>query len=111
VKAPVGIRIRHAADRLELTYDDGSIITLPVELLRVLAPALPGQIAPLIGGKRLVRLFAAEPVGNYALRLRFSDGFDSGIYSWEFLSELGREQGIRWRRYLRLLEEAGLSRD
>jgi DUF971 family protein len=120
VKAPTGIRLRQAAHRLELTYDDGSIITLSAELLRVLAPAspgdslttiIPGPPAPLIGGKRLVSLLAAEPVGNYALRLRFSDGFDSGIYSWDFLGELGREQSVRWRRYLRLLEDAGLSRD
>jgi DUF971 family protein len=120
VKAPTGIRIRDAERRLELTYDDASITTLSAELLRVLAPAspgdalgtiVPGQPLPLIGGKRLVSLLAAEPVGNYALRLRFSDGFDSGIYSWEFLGELGREQRIRWRRYLRLLEDSGLSRD
>jgi DUF971 family protein len=111
VRAPTGIRIRHGADRLELTYDDGGIISFSAELLRVLAPALPGKTVPLTGGKRLVSLLAAEPVGNYALRLRFSDGFDSGIYSWGFLDQLGREQSIRWRRYLRLLEEAGLSRD
>jgi DUF971 family protein len=110
VSAPVGIRVRREARRLELTFDDGSIITLPAELLRVLAPMPPGQ-SVLVAGKRLVTLLAADPIGNYALRLRFSDGFDSGIYSWEFLSELGREQSIRWRRYLRLLQEAGLSRD
>lgn len=110
MSAPIGISVRRQARSLELTYEDGSIITLPAELLRVLAPALPGQ-ATLIGGKRLVSLLAAEPVGNYALRLRFSDSFDRGIYSWEFLRELGREQTIRWRRYLRLLEDAGLSRD
>lgn len=109
MSAPIGISIRRGAHRLELTYDDGSTVTLPAELLRVLAPAAAGQ-NPLIGGKRLVSLLAAEPVGNYALRLRFSDGFDSGIYSWDFLAELGREQNIRWRRYLRLLEDTGLSR-
>jgi DUF971 family protein len=111
VSGQVAIRIRHAARRLELTYEDGRIISLPAELLRVLAPETPGKTTPLISGKRLVSLLAAEPVGNYALRLRFSDGFDTGIYSWEFLHELGREQKIRWRRYLRLLEEAGLNRD
>jgi DUF971 family protein len=111
VSAPLGIRIRRDTNRLELTFEDGRVVTLPAELLRVLAPAPPGRTTPLLGGKRLVSLTAAKPVGNYALRLRFSDGFDSGIYSWEFLSELGREQSIRWRRYLRLLEEAGLSRD
>jgi DUF971 family protein len=111
VSAPVAIRVRHAARSLELTYEDGRVISLPAELLRVLAPDPPGKTSPLTAGKRLVSLLAAEPVGNYALRLRFSDGFDSGIYSWEFLHELGREQKIRWRRYLRLLEEAGLGRD
>jgi DUF971 family protein len=50
-------------------------------------------------------------VGNYGLRLKFSDGFDSETYTWEFLRALGREQNIRWRRYERLLEDAGLSRD
>ena len=112
--APHGIRIRHDKHRLELTYEDGACVSMPAELLRVFVPVPPPQSshAPtLIAGKRLVRLLAAEPVGNYALRLKFSDGFDSGIYSWEFLRELGREQNIRWRRYLRLLEDAGLSRD
>ncbi len=112
--APHGIRIRHEIHRLELTYEDGTIVTMAAELLRVLVPVPPpppGHAKPLIAGKRLVRLLAAEPVGNYALRLKFSDGFDSGIYSWEFLRELGREQNIRWRRYVRLLEDAGLSRD
>jgi DUF971 family protein len=106
-----GIRIRRDVDRLELTFENGAVASFPAELLRVLAPPQPGKTAPLIGGKRGVRLRAAEPVGNYALRLRFSDGFDSGIYSWEFLTALAREQNIRWRRYLRLLEDAGLSRD
>lgn len=111
MSAPVGIRVRHSTHRLELTYEDGSNVALPAELLRVLVPTAPGEHPPLIPGKRLVRLLAAEPVGNYALRLRFSDGFDDGVYSWDFLRELGREQGIRWRRYLRLLEDAGLHRD
>ncbi len=111
MSAAVGIRIRRGTNTLELTFEDGRITSLTAELLRVLAPPPPGKNAPLLGGKRLVRLHAATPVGNYALRLSFSDGFDTGIYSWEFLEELGREQGIRWRRYLRLLEDAGLSRD
>ncbi|WP_297495225.1 gamma-butyrobetaine hydroxylase-like domain-containing protein [Acidocella sp.] len=110
MSAPLGIRVRRLTHRLELTYEDGRVISLPAELLRVFPPASPGQ-SGLIGGKRLVSLVAAAPVGTYALRLQFSDGFDSGIYSWDLLAELGREQNIRWRRYLRLLEEAGLGRD
>jgi DUF971 family protein len=111
VSAATGIRIRRDTNRLELTFEDGRIMAFPAELLRVLAPAPPGKSEPLLGGKRRVGLLSAQPVGNYALRLRFSDGFDVGIYSWDFLDELGREQNIRWRRYLRLLEDAGLSRD
>jgi DUF971 family protein len=111
VSAAAGIRIRRDTNRLELTFEDGRLIALPAEFLRVMAPAPPGKSTPLLGGKRRVGLLAAQPVGNYALRLQFSDGFDGGIYSWDFLEELGREQSIRWRRYLRLLEDAGMSRD
>ena len=110
MSAPISIGIRRGANRLELTYEQGNIVALPDELLRVVAPMPPGQ-ASLVAGKKSVSLLAAEPVGNYALRLKFSDGFDTSVFSWEFLHDLGREQNIRWRRYLRLLEEAGLNRD
>ncbi len=111
MSSPSGIRIRHGAHRLELSYEDGTNLALPAEFLRVQPPQTPGQQRVLVAGKRCVSLLAAAPVGKYALRLYFSDGFDTGIYSWDFLAELGREQSIRWRRYLRLLEDEGLSRD
>lgn len=111
MSAATGIRIRRDTNRLELTFEDGRITGFPAELLRVLVPSAPGKTTPLLGGKRRVTLLSAKPVGNYALCLSFSDGFDTGIYSWEFLDELSREQNIKWRRYLRLLEDAGLSRD
>ncbi len=109
MSAPHGIRIRHGAKRLELTYDDGSNLSFSAEILRVLVPDPAGK-AGLVVGKEQVRLVSLVPVGNYALRLKFSDGFESSAYSWAFLHELGREQAIRWRRYLRLLQDAGLSR-
>jgi DUF971 family protein len=101
---------------LALSFDDGTEASLPAELLRVESPSAevqghgPGQRV-LVTGKRRVAITGVEPVGNYAVRLVFSDGHDSGIYSWEFLYQLGREQNIRWRRYLRLLEDAGLTRE
>ncbi len=111
MNAPTHIRIRHGLRRLELEYEDGSALALPAEFLRVHYPVPPGTTAPLIAGKRLVGIRAAEPTGNYALRLRFSDGFETGVYSWTYLRDLGREYRIRWRRYLHRLEQAGLSRE
>jgi DUF971 family protein len=109
VSAPVQIKIRQAARRLELNFEDGSALSLPAEFLRVQAPGKAGQY--IIPGKKLVSILAAEPAGNYALRLKFSDGHDTGVYSWDYLRQLGREYNIRWRRYLHLLEETGQSRE
>lgn len=108
--APTQIKIRYAPQQLEIDFEDGSAIMLPAEFLRVQAPFAPGEDG-IIAGKRLISILAAEPTGNYALRLRFSDGHDTGIYSWDYLRQLSREHNIRWRRYLHLLEEAGLSRE
>ena len=107
---PAQIRIRQADKRLDLDYEDGSTLSFAAEFLRVQPPAGPGR-AELVAGKRLVRILAASPTGSCALRLKFSDGYESGSYSWAYLSEMGREQQIRWRRYLHLLEQAGLGRD
>jgi DUF971 family protein len=104
---PAQIKIRQAAKRLDLDYEDGSSFSFPAEFLRVQPPAGPALVA----GKRLVEIVAAEPEGNCALRLKFSDGYESGLYSWNYLRELGREQQVRWRHYLYLLEQAGLERD
>lgn len=107
----------HAASRvLELRYDDGRAFRLPFEFLRVLSPSAevrghgPGQ-ETLQAGKRDVTLDALEPVGNYAVRPVFSDGHASGIYSWDYLLELGERQDTLWRDYLGRLEAAGASRD
>jgi len=116
VTSPTQIKLRRAENLLEIKFEDGTEISLPAEYLRVHSPSAevqghgPGQQV-LIAGKKQVAITAIVPTGNYAIRLSFSDGHDTGIFSWEYLQRLGREQPIRWRRYLRLLEEAGLTRD
>jgi DUF971 family protein len=116
VSTPAQIKLRRAENVLELSYEDGSVLSLPAEYLRVESPSAevqghgPGQ-ATLMTGKRHISITGIEPTGNYALRLSFSDGHDTGIYSWDYLQELGREYSIRWRRYLQRLEAAGASRE
>lgn len=113
---PTEIKLRRAENLLVLTFDDGTTASLPAEYLRVESPSAevqghnPDQ-KQLVAGKRHVGITGLEPTGNYAIRLIFSDGHDTGIYSWDYLHQLGREQTIRWRRYLARLEAAGLSRD
>jgi DUF971 family protein len=107
--------LHKASHALEVAFDDGRRFRLPCEYLRVESPSAevqghgPGQRV-LVPGKRDVEIVAIEPVGNYAVSLRFSDGHDSGIYSWTVLHELGREYEQRWATYLAELEARGLSR-
>ena len=107
----------HAASRvLEVAFDDGRVFKLPFEFLRVYSPSAevrghgPGQ-ETLQVGKRDVTILELEPVGHYAVRPTFSDGHDSGIYSWRYLYELGIDQERLWAEYLEQLEAAGASRD
>ena len=115
MSVPAQIKLRRAENLLELSYDDGSMLSLPAEYLRVESPSAevqghgPGQ-AVLVTGKRHVAITGVEPTGNYALRLSFSDGHDTGIFTWDYLQELGRDYAIRWQRYLHRLESAGASR-
>src|ERR1700692_431042 len=116
MSSPTEIKLRRAENLLELKFEDGATLSLPVEYLRVESPSAevqghgPGE-RQLVAGKRRVAITGIEPTGNYAIRLIFSDGHDTGIFSWDYLQQLGREHTIRWRRYLHLLEEAGLNRD
>ncbi len=116
MNSPTQIKLRRAENILSLRFEDGTEIALPAELLRVESPSAevqghgPGQ-SVLVARKKQVAITGIEPTGNYAIRLIFSDGHDTGIYSWDYLQQLGREQTIRWRRYLARLEEAGLSRE
>jgi DUF971 family protein len=113
---PRELRLKSADKVLEVTFEDGGRFRLPAEYLRVESPSAevqghgPGQ-KQLVHGRAQVGIRAVEPVGNYAVRLVFDDGHDTGIYSWRYLHELGREQETRWRHYLAALEKAGLSRE
>jgi DUF971 family protein len=113
---PVEIRLKRAEKRLEVDFDDGAAFILPAEYLRVESPSAEVQgHAPserkTVPGRRHVGIMAVEPVGHYAIRILFDDLHDTGIYSWEYLHQLGREQERRWRDYLAALDAKGLSRD
>ena len=113
---PTEIKLHQTSRVLEIAYSDGRAFKLPYELLRVYSPSAevrghgPGQ-ETLQVGKRDVTIAEVEPVGHYAIQPRFSDGHDSGIFSWDYLYELGTEQDALWERYLSKLAAAGASRD
>ncbi len=113
---PTEVRYISAEKRLEIDFDDGSRFSYPAELLRVESPSAevqghgPGQKVVLAGRKH-VGIMEIEPVGNYALRLKFDDLHDTGIYSWQYLYRLGLEQEQIWADYLAELERRGLSRE
>jgi DUF971 family protein len=102
---PTEIKLRNRSRVLEVSFDDGSRFELPFEYLRVSSPSAevkghgPGQEV-LVLGKENVGIRAVEPVGQYAVRLVFDDGHDTGLYTWKYLHELGREREARWARYL-----------
>jgi len=112
---PTDLVLHRAARTLEVAFEDGARFELPAEYLRVHSPSAelqghgPGQKV-LLGGRRQVGIVGIEPIGNYAVLLRFSDGHASGLYSWGTLYQLGRDQESNWAAYLRELEAAGLSR-
>jgi DUF971 family protein len=113
---PVEIRLKSAEKTLEIDFDDGAAFSLPAEYLRVESPSaeVQGHSASqkqLVAGRRHVGILAIEPVGNYAVRLKFDDLHDTGIFSWNYLYQLGREHEARWRAYLNELAGKGLSRD
>ena len=113
---PTEIKLHQASLAMELTFADGTSFRMPYEYLRVYSPSAevrghgPGQ-ETLADGKRAVTITEVEPVGHYAIRPKFSDGHDTGIYSWEYLYDLGRRQDELWQRYLARLAAAGASRD
>ena len=113
---PVSLTLHQQSRVLEIAFDDGRSFRLPYEFLRVNSPSAevrghgPGQEV-LQAGKRDVTISEMEAVGHYAVRPRFSDGHDTGIYSWDYLYDLGARQDELWRRYLERLASAGASRD
>jgi DUF971 family protein len=112
---PTDLILHRASHLLEVAFDDGSRYRLPCEYLRVESPSAevqghsPDQRV-WVAGKRDVNISAIEPIGNYAVVLRFNDGHETGIYTWSFLKELGEQQEARWARYLEALAAQGLSR-
>lgn len=114
--SPEEIALNTARDALTVTWDDGSSHTLSAELLRVESPSAEVQghgegqkTTP--GGKRGVTISGVTPVGHYAVRIQFSDGHDSGLYSWEILYRYGREANSLMAGYIERLASLGLSRD
>jgi DUF971 family protein len=113
---PIELRLKRAEKALEISFDDGSRFSLPAEYLRVESPSAevqghgPGQ-RTLVPGRAHVGIIELEPVGNYAVRIRFDDLHDTGIFSWAYLHQLGVEHDRRWQAYLAALKMNGLSRE
>ncbi len=113
---PGEIRYLAADRRLEIDFDNGVTFTYPAELLRVESPSAevqghgPGD-KKVMAGRMHVGILGIEPVGNYAVRIKFDDLHDTGIFSWQYLYQLGRDQDEIWQAYLSALEAQGLSRE
>ncbi|HET9113722.1 MAG TPA: DUF971 domain-containing protein [Burkholderiales bacterium] len=112
---PTEIKLHQTSRLLEIAFNDGSLFRLPYEFLRVYSPSAEvrghghGQEVLQVG-KQDVTISGIEPVGNYAIQPTFSDGHDTGIYSWDYLYEIGKDQETLWNRYLQRLADAGASR-
>lgn len=113
---PTEIKLHRQSRLLEISFEDGKTFTIPCEFLRVYSPSAevrghsPGQEVLQVG-KKNVNISHIEPVGNYAIQLNFSDGHNTGLYSWDLLYDYGLHQDKMWQRYLDRLEQAGASRE
>ena len=113
---PTEIKLRQKSHLLEVAFSDGSSFALPFEFLRVYSPSAevrghgPGE-ETLQTGKKDVEITAIEPVGTYAIQPTFSDGHNTGIYTWDYLYQLGENHSSLWEDYLRRMQEAGASRE
>ena len=112
---PLELRLDKSKAMLTVAFESGESFELPAEYLRVESPSAevqghsPSQ-KQIVGGKRNVKIAALEPVGNYAVRVLFDDGHDTGLYSWDYLYELGRDRDKRWSTYLQALRAKRLER-
>jgi len=115
-RIPTGITLHQKSRILEIAFADGRTFRLPYEFLRVYSPSAevrghgPGQEVLQVG-KRQVEIRGLEPVGSYAVQPQFSDGHNTGIYSWDYLYELGENQERMWSQYLEKLKAANASRE
>lgn len=113
---PTEIKLHQKSRLLDLSFSDGKTFQLSCEFLRVYSPSAevsghgPGQEV-LQTGKKMVNIIKIEPVGNYAIQLHFTDGHNTGLYSWDLLYNYGVNQDKMWQRYLQRMEETGLSRE
>ncbi len=112
---PLDLTFNRTARQLEISFNDGGEFNLPFELLRVESPSAEvqgdrGDQKQIVPGKSQVNVERAKSQGNYAVRIVFDDGHDSGIFSWDYLYELGTNQEIIWANYLAALTAAGLTR-
>ena len=116
INPPTAITLHQSSRVLEIAFGDGKVFRLPCEFLRVYSPSAevrghgPGQEV-LQMGKKDVEILHIEPVGRYAIQLQFSDGHETGIYSWDLLYEYGMKQEAMWSTYLQRLAQAGASRE
>jgi DUF971 family protein len=113
---PVELRLKRAEKRLDIEFDDGKRFSLPAEYLRVESPSAEVQghgagDKVIVAERAHVGILDLEPVGNYAVRIKFDDLHDTGIYSWDYLYQLGIEHHKRWPTYLTALAARGLSRE
>jgi DUF971 family protein len=113
---PTELKLHQQSRMLEIAFDDGSTFQLPCELLRVYSPSAevaghgPGQEVLQVG-KKNVGITGLVPVGSYAVQINFDDGHDTGLYTWEKLYWLGKNQPVLWQEYLDRMEAAGASRE
>ena len=113
---PTEIKLHQQSRMLEIAFDNGRRFEFSCEFLRVYSPSAevrghgPGQEVLQVG-KRDVEIKSIEPVGSYAVKLVFSDGHDSGLYSWDYFYDIGVDQDALWKRYLERMAEAGASRE
>jgi len=112
---PTELRLHKSKAELTVAFESGENFVLPAEYLRVESPSaeVQGHVASqkqIVGGKRNVKIAGLEQVGNYAIRILFDDGHDTGLYSWDYLQELGRDHQRKWAAYLRALVAKGLER-
>ena len=113
---PTELRFNKARSELSVSFDDGAEFTLPYELLRIESPSAEtkghgSENPPPPAKKRHIGVTGADPVGRYALRIRFSDGHDTGLYTWSYIRELGEQRDQRMSAYVTRMRELGLSRD
>jgi len=113
---PTEIRLKKAEKCLEIDFDDGKRFAYPAEFLRVESPSAEVQghgpaDKKIVAGRLYVGILEIEPVGNYAIRIKFDDLHDTGIYSWQYLYGLGENQDALWQAYLAEIEKRGLKRD